>query len=89
MAPARTLTITTNGPGTVTKSPDKPTYLNGETVTLTAVPANGWSFLGWTGDLNSTNPTEQIAVTGNHIITATFGEGDVQYRVFVPIGIDK
>ncbi len=83
------VTVNEVGQGSVTLNPDKPSYTCGETVTLTAVPANGWSFLGWTGDLNSTNPTEQIAVTGNHIITATFVEGDVQYRIFLPIGIDK
>ena len=74
VAPARTLTITTNGPGTVTKSPDKPTYLNGETVTLTAVPNANASFLGWDGALTgATNPTT-LVMDGDKAVTANFAE---------------
>lgn len=84
-----TVTVNKVGQGTVTVSPQKPSYTCGETVNLTAVPADGWSFLGWTGDLNSTDPTEQLSVAGDYNITATFVEGEVQYRIFLPIGIDK
>ena len=41
----------------MTKSPDQATYTSGTVVSLTAVPAAGWSFSGWSGDLSgSTNP---------------------------------
>jgi len=41
-------------------------------VTLTATPASGYVFSGWSGDLGgSTNPTT-ITMDGNKIVTATF-----------------
>lgn len=83
------VTVNEIGQGNVTITPQKPSYTCGETVTLTAVPASGWSFLGWTGDLNGTDPTEQLTITGNHNITATFVEGETQYQIFLPMGIDK
>ena len=74
VAPARTLTITTNGPGTVTKSPDKPTYLNGETVTLTAVPNANASFLGWDGALTGATSPTTLVMDGDKAVTANFAE---------------
>ena len=81
------LTVNKVGQGTVTISPDKPTYTCGEMVTLTAVPAEGWSFLGWTGDIGGANLTQQLTVSGNHNITATFTPGDAQYRISLPLVI--
>jgi len=66
------LTITINGTGVVTKNPDQPTYTYGTVVTLTAIPAFGWMFDSWAGDLTgSQNPTT-ITITGNMQITANF-----------------
>lgn len=73
-APPRTLTITTTGPGGVTKSPDKTTYLNGETVTLTAVPGAGASFIGWGGALTGTLLQQSLIMDGDKTVTATFAE---------------
>lgn len=46
----RTLTINTTGAGTATASPAQPTYQVGDTVTVTAVPDEGWSFTRWDTD---------------------------------------
>jgi uncharacterized repeat protein (TIGR02543 family) len=71
-----TLTVDIVGSGSVTKSPDKTGYSQGETVTLIAVPSAGWSFDSWSGDLTgSTNPTT-IEMTGNKVVTATFTEDE-------------
>src|SRR5439155_12810389 len=43
------LSVTTVGQGSVAKSPDQPSYDHGSTVQLTATPATGWSFVGWSG----------------------------------------
>ncbi|MBP9657996.1 MAG: hypothetical protein KBD86_09285 [Candidatus Promineofilum sp.] len=49
--PLPTLNISGTGPGTVSLDPLGPDYRFGEDVTLTAVPASGGAFAGWTGML--------------------------------------
>jgi uncharacterized repeat protein (TIGR02543 family) len=67
-----TLTVNTSGQGSVTRNPDQASYPAGSTVTLTATPAPGWSFSGWSGDASgSTNPL-QVTMDGNKTITANF-----------------
>jgi uncharacterized repeat protein (TIGR02543 family) len=66
------LTVTTIGSGSVSESPNQPTYTYGTIVTLTASANAGWSFAGWSGSaLGTTNPTN-INMTGNETVTATF-----------------
>ena len=51
------LTITTNGKGKITKSPDQDSYDDGSQVVLTAVPDAGQTFTGWSGAASGTvNP---------------------------------
>ena len=67
-----TLTVNSNGNGTVTKMPDQPAYPPGSGVTLTANPATGWMFTTWSGDATgSTNPLF-VTMNANKTITATF-----------------
>ena len=73
-APAVSYTLTTNntGSGTVARSPDQASYASGTSVTLTAAPAAGFLFSGWSGDATgSTNPLT-VTMTANKNITATF-----------------
>ncbi|GAB3844788.1 hypothetical protein GCM10028822_02440 [Hymenobacter terrigena] len=71
-SPTYTLTTATTGSGTVTKNPDQATYASGATVSLTATPAVGYTFTGWSGDATgSTNPLT-VTMTANKNITATF-----------------
>jgi uncharacterized repeat protein (TIGR02543 family) len=71
-ADAYTLTVTPPVNGTVTRNPDQATYAYGTAVTLTATPALGYTFFGWSGDLaGSTNPAT-ITMDGNKTLTATF-----------------
>jgi uncharacterized repeat protein (TIGR02543 family) len=78
-----TLTVTIDGSGSVTKSPDQATYTYGQVVTLTAVPGTGWAFSSWTGDLTgSQNPTT-ITMNGNKAVTAHFTQN--QYTLTVTI----
>jgi uncharacterized repeat protein (TIGR02543 family) len=77
------LTVDVVGSGSVSRYPDKATYTDGETVTLTATPSAGWSFTGWSGDLTgNTNPTA-ITMDANKGITATFTED--QYTLTVTV----
>ena len=70
--PTYTLTTATVGSGTVTKNPNQTSYASGSTVTLTAAPAAGFVFTGWSGDATGTTNPLTVTMTANKSITATF-----------------
>jgi uncharacterized repeat protein (TIGR02543 family) len=67
-----TLTINTDGSGTVTKNPDQGTYHYGDNVELTANPTIGWTFTGWSGDLTGTTNPDTITMNSHNTVQATF-----------------
>jgi hypothetical protein len=78
-----TLTVNTNGQGTVTLDPPGGTYPSGTSVQLTANAATGWHFDHWSGDLSgSTNPAT-LVMDGNKTVTAWFVQD--QYTLTVNI----
>jgi uncharacterized repeat protein (TIGR02543 family) len=70
-----TLTIIVEGEGTII--PTSGTYLEGTTVSLEAIPAEGWSFSGWTGDKTATTNTTTIVMNSDKTVTATFTQQEV------------
>ncbi len=67
-----TVNMTPQGGGSVAFNPPGGTYDAGTEVTLTATPAVGYQFSGWSGDLTgSTNPAT-ITMDGNKNVTAIF-----------------
>jgi len=78
-----TLAVTVSGSGSVTLDPPGGVYDQGSVVTLTAVPAAGWQFLGWSGDLSGSANPAGITMNGNKNVTAGFveqgGGGSVVY----------
>ena len=82
-----TVAVNKVGEGNVTLTPNKATYGCGEKVTLTAVPAANWRFGGWSGDLSGASLSQELTVTRNHTVTATFVRGD--YKTYLPIGINR
>lgn len=60
------------GNGSISVTPDQPTYLYGDVITLTAAADPGASFTGWTGPLISASPIVTITMTENQVITGTF-----------------
>ena len=69
-----TVTVTTVGNGTVTLVPAGGTYNYGTVATLTATPAAGYMFSGWTGDMMGMENPLTITMTVNKTITATFAQ---------------
>jgi photosystem II stability/assembly factor-like uncharacterized protein len=58
--------------GSVRRVPDAASYTPGTVVTLTAIPAAGYPFTGWSGDLaGSANPAT-IVMDGDKNVTALF-----------------
>ena len=66
------LTVQVDGNGSVTITPEKTAYTQGENVTLTATPGDGYNFQGWSGDLTGTDNPTNITMTKNMTITAHF-----------------
>lgn len=64
---------------TITKSPDKAFYDDGEVVTLTATPDQGMEFLGWIGDADNLSAS----------ITITIGEHMELTPIVRPLGYDS
>jgi len=76
---ALTVTITGGGSGTVTSAPAgidcgatcSAGFANGTQVTLTATPASGSTFAGWSGDCTGTGACT-LTMNAAHSVTATF-----------------
>src|SRR5439155_11470343 len=67
-----TLTVNTSGNGTVTKSPNQPSYNSGSTVQLTANPDPGWHLDSWSGDATGHASPLSVLMDNNKTINATF-----------------
>jgi uncharacterized repeat protein (TIGR02543 family) len=69
-----TLTTTPSPPagGSIGWSPVATSYTSGTVVTLTATPAAGYTFTGWSGDVTGTANPQTITMDGNKAVTATF-----------------
>lgn len=67
-----TLSTSVSGSGSISLSPAGGTYASGTVVTVTASPASGYTFSGWSGALSgSTNPAS-VTMDANKSITASF-----------------
>ncbi len=66
-----TLAVNVVGSGTVTKNPDQPIYIEGTSVTLTAVNGSQ-TFSEWSGDLTGNTNPSTLVMDGNKSVTATF-----------------
>lgn len=58
--------------GTIKKHPDKPTYVFGDQVTLTAEANTGYSFGNWSGNTSGTTNLTTVTVSSNMSVTASF-----------------
>jgi hypothetical protein len=67
------LNVDVPGGGSVSIAPDKVFYEEGELVTLTAAPDNGWQFMGWVGDLQSNIAEFEFMMQQDVYLRADFG----------------
>jgi len=67
-----TLTVMSDGNGSVVLTPTGGVYVRGTQVTLTAVPSVTWMFDGWSGDVGGANDTVTITMDSDKAVTATF-----------------
>jgi uncharacterized repeat protein (TIGR02543 family) len=69
------LTMTVNGHGSTTPVAGGHEYSVGETVEITATPADGYQFDGWTGDIfSSSSASTTVIMDISKTITANFSE---------------
>jgi len=68
------LSVTTQGQGSVSLNPSGGSYASGTQVTLTASPSSGWQFSGWSGDITGSQNPAGITMNSNKSITATFSQ---------------
>ncbi|NOT33074.1 MAG: hypothetical protein HOP12_02775 [Candidatus Eisenbacteria bacterium] len=66
------LTVNVVGNGTVTRLPSQASYAHGTVVQLTANPASGSGFAGWSGDTATTANPLSLTLVGARTLTATF-----------------
>ncbi|MDZ7682611.1 MAG: hypothetical protein U5J63_13100 [Fodinibius sp.] len=65
--------------GTVT--PPGGTFAEGEEVSVEAQAAEGWEFVGWTGDVESTENPVDITMNSDKTLTANFEQKEYELTV--------
>lgn len=71
--PGLRLSIETTGRGIVSRDPDRTTFDEGETVTLTAAPQSGYVFTGWNGSgLSGADNPITVKMDEDKVIMALF-----------------
>ncbi len=72
--------------GTVSTTPVGPTHAKGTTISLSAVPYSGWSFVGWKGAIIGNAPQATVSMNDDLTIEAHFEQD--QYEIVVDISGD-
>lgn len=75
-----------SGGGRLELSSDQERFEPGASVTLTAVPEEGWSFVGWSGDQTGSNPVLSLTMNADQNLTAHFGQTYLQWQEVVLTG---
>jgi len=69
-----TFNVIIDGQGSVVPADLPSTVYYGDSLTLTASPANGWEFSGWAGSITDNNAVAGVKIVGNTSVTAVFTE---------------
>lgn len=86
-----TLSVTQNpaNGGTVLISPTGPRYKSGTIVTITAIPADGWTFVGWSGDASGSTNALTVRMDGDRSIEARFEQEQPEDNTWTVSGTVK
>ena len=80
------LAIGANGQGTITPAVGNHTFEKGKSLNITAFPAKGWKFDGWTGDALDTAVTVSVSMDRAKNIKANFSRAtDKLYSLTIVI----
>jgi uncharacterized lipoprotein YddW (UPF0748 family) len=71
--PLYELTVQMSGEGTVEVTPNQATYPAESEVEVLAIPADGWIFVGWTGDASGQDNPALLWMDGRKNLVANFG----------------
>jgi uncharacterized repeat protein (TIGR02543 family) len=71
-ASSYTLTVSVNPIEGGAVNPMGGTVSDGDQVSITATPSNGWIFKDWTGSASGNNKTVSIIMDSNKSVTANF-----------------
>jgi len=66
------LQVLIRGGGSVSGLADLGSYAVGDTANLTAVPADGWAFAGWSGDASGSTSTASVTMDTSKVVIAKF-----------------
>jgi uncharacterized delta-60 repeat protein len=66
------ITVNQSAGGTITLSPNNSFYYSGDSVTITAIPNNGYAFSFWGGNLSGSVNPKTFTISGNMTVSATF-----------------
>ena len=78
-----TLSVSVTGNGSV--SPNSGAFDDGETVSLTATPDDGWQFARWEGDLSGSDNPATITMSADRTVTAVFEAIPVTFELTVNV----
>lgn len=78
-----TLTVLTEGSGSILVDPLKPEYNLNELVMLTATADPEWTFTGWSGDATGSDNPLLVTMSANKTITATFTQN--KQALYLPL----
>ena len=76
-----TLTYTAGANGSITGTSPQTVASGGNGTAVTPVPATGYHFLNWS-DASTSNPRQDLAVSGNLTVTATFAINSIAYNTW-------
>ena len=77
------LTIDVSGQGTTIPGAGTNTYKEAGSLTITATPANGWQFDGWSGDVSGSDAAVAIRVDAKKQVTANFSK--IKYNLSISV----